>query len=359
MLRRALAGLEPRPAVVDAAILGLLGFEVVSGLVSLIGGTPDWAWLFAAHAIAGVTLVVLVTWKLRRVWPRLRSSAGRPDHLASSVALTILAVCTLAAGIAWSMLDVVRIGGYTLLTVHMVLGLLVVPVLIWHLRHRFRLPTERDLEGRRTMLQFAATVGAAAVAWRLSDTIARLGGLFRADERFTGSKDAGGSGNDYPVTMWVADDPAPIDVDEWQLSVTGHVDSPLSVSYGDLLGNEAAVGTESALLDCTSGWYAERQWTGVGLAEVAALADPTDEATWVVVRSVTGYRWSFPLSAADDLLLATHVDGERLSHGHGAPLRLVAPGRRGFQWVKWVESIEVRRRRDLSQWIAIFVSGFT
>jgi DMSO/TMAO reductase YedYZ molybdopterin-dependent catalytic subunit len=61
---------------------------------------------------------------------------------------------------------------------------------------------------------------------------------------------------------------------------------------------------------------------------------------------------------AREALLATHVDGDRLSHGHGAPARLVAPGRRGFQWVKWIEHVEVQRHQDLSQWIAIFVSGF-
>jgi DMSO/TMAO reductase YedYZ molybdopterin-dependent catalytic subunit len=57
-------------------------------------------------------------------------------------------------------------------------------------------------------------------------------------------------------------------------------------------------------------------------------------------------------------MLATHVDGEELSHGHGFPLRLVAPGRRGFQWVKWVEEVRVTRRRDHSERLAIFVSGF-
>ncbi len=72
---------------------------------------------------------------------------------------------------------------------------------------------------------------------------------------------------------------------------------------------------------------------------------------------MTGYRWSLPLSEARDAVLATHVDGERLAHGHGYPLRLVAPGRRGFQWVKWVESVRVSKRRELGEWLAIFVSG--
>ncbi len=33
-------------------------------------------------------------------------------------------------------------------------------------------------------------------------------------------------------------------------------------------------------------------------------------------------------------LLATHIGEEPLSHEHGFPLRLVAPCRRGFEWVK-------------------------
>ena len=37
---------------------------------------------------------------------------------------------------------------------------------------------------------------------------------------------------------------------------------------------------------------------------------------------------------------------EPLSHEHGAPVRLVAPGRRGFQWVKWVTHVELHVERD-------------
>ena len=64
-------------------------------------------------------------------------------------------------------------------------------------------------------------------------------------------------------------------------------------------------------------------------------------AASVRVVGVTGYARRFSLDRARHLLLATHVAGEPLDHGHGAPLRLVVPGRRGFDWVKWVVAVEV------------------
>jgi DMSO/TMAO reductase YedYZ molybdopterin-dependent catalytic subunit len=72
-------------------------------------------------------------------------------------------------------------------------------------------------------------------------------------------------------------------------------------------------------------------------------AGPRDGARSLLFRSVTGYSRRFPLEEAGDLLLATHVEGEVLSAGHGFPLRLVAPGHRGYGWVKWVAEVELSR----------------
>ena len=77
------------------------------------------------------------------------------------------------------------------------------------------------------------------------------------------------------------------------------------------------------------------------------------------VISHTGYRWSFGLDHARGLLLATHVGDEPLSHGHGAPARLVVPGRRGFQWVKWVTRIEVHSDPDPGAVASTVWSSFT
>ncbi|MFC7134534.1 MULTISPECIES: molybdopterin-dependent oxidoreductase [Salinibaculum] len=348
--------LAPPARLVDWSILTLVALEVGSGLVSLVAGTPDWGWLFVVHSVGGVTLLVMLFFKFRRVRPRVTKRSLWDGGTPVSILLGTLALAAFVTGTIWALTGVVRIGRYTLLTVHMVLGVLVVPVLLWHLRHRFRWPNRRTVDGRREAIRFTALVGFGAVTWRLKEVASSLVGLAGADRRFTGSTDAEGEGNDFPVTSWVADDPDPVDVADWSLAVDGEVERALAFDYGDLTG--VGDSERRALLDCTSGWYAERDWRGVRVGDLLAETGTTDAARWVRFVSVTGYRWSLPIEEAQDALLATHVDGQRLTHGHGAPLRLVAPGRRGFQWVKWVERVDVTRSQDLGQWIAIFVSGF-
>jgi DMSO/TMAO reductase YedYZ molybdopterin-dependent catalytic subunit len=52
----------------------------------------------------------------------------------------------------------------------------------------------------------------------------------------------------------------------------------------------------------------------------------------------------FPHADAGDLFLAVGYGGVPLGRGHGAPVRLVAPGRRGPWWVKWVTSVQLDER---------------
>jgi hypothetical protein len=335
-----------------------------SRLARTPGATPDWGWLFIVHSVGGFTLVILLFWKFRRVRPRVTNRSLWDGGTPVSILLGALALAALLTGTMWTLTGVVRIGSFTLLTIHMILGVLVVPVLLWHLRHRFRWPRTRDVAGRREALRYTALIGTGAMTWRAQEFASDLLGLVGADRRFTGSGDAGGEGNRFPVTSWVADDPEPIDTDQWNLTVTGLVSEKRTFDYGSLTPGVAGTGPvqtgteQRALLDCTSGWYAERDWQGVRVGDLLDTANPDEDARWVRFRSVTGYRWSLPIEEASDALLATHVDGQSLSHGHGAPLRLVAPGRRGFQWVKWIDSVEVTRAQDFGQWVAIFVSGF-
>jgi DMSO/TMAO reductase YedYZ molybdopterin-dependent catalytic subunit len=129
-----------------------------------------------------------------------------------------------------------------------------------------------------------------------------------------------------PVTQWFTDGVPRIDVDAYELLVTRPEEPTLRLSYGELLAMSST--TRAAVLDCTGGWWAEQTWRGIRLDR---LLGPLEHGS-IAVRSVTGYTRRFPPEEATALLLATHVGGDPLSPGHGAPIRLVAPGRRAWWW---------------------------
>ena len=139
------------------------------------------------------------------------------------------------------------------------------------------------------------------------------------------------------MVSWLNDRPPRIDAAEWRLSVTGAVERELDIGYDDLDQRRGI----TAVIDCTGGWYSEQDWRGVPVADLLAEAGTSPQAASITVTSATGYYRRFSMAEAGEYLLATHVGDGPLSRGHGYPARLVAPDKRGFEWVKWVVSIEV------------------
>ena len=352
--RALLRALEPRPRIVDWSIFLAVLVETVSGFVSFLGVSAAWAPLFWLHRIVGLTLIVLLGFKLARVRHRITDAEQwQPSTLLSIVTL-LFAVAAIGSGVVW-VFGYDPAGPVTLLTVHAALGSVLVVLMAAHMWTRFRPPRRVDFQRRRTTMQYSVLLVAGAVTYRGQQLLNRLLETNGKNRRLTGSQQRDGEGNDaFPPTSWVADDPDPIDVDEWQLTVRGVVDQRLELDYGQL---DPAT-SEEALLDCTSGWYTVQQWDGLRVGDLLDAAGVGEGAEYVRFVSTTGYRWSLPIEEARDAVLATHVGGEPLSHGHGAPLRLVAPGRRGFQWVKWIERIDVRRQGDPAQWLVTLISGF-
>ncbi|MDQ3715124.1 MAG: molybdopterin-dependent oxidoreductase, partial [Actinomycetota bacterium] len=171
-----------------------------------------------------------------------------------------------------------------------------------------------------------------AVAYLVVEGAGRLTGSPAADRRQTGSHELDPA--QMPVTIWLFDDVPALDSAEHQVSVDGQTWTRSALA-------QLPSATEfEATLDCTNGWYAQASWRGVSLAE---LLDPARVrgSHSIRVTSATGYARTFPVRDVDFLWLATELNGRELTAGHGAPVRLVAPGRRGFWWVKWVASVEL------------------
>jgi DMSO/TMAO reductase YedYZ molybdopterin-dependent catalytic subunit len=347
-----------RPRLVDWSLLAATLFETTTGLISFTVGKPEGRWLFWLHGIVGVAIVLLLAWKVARVWPRLQS----PRQWRTSAAGTLLSLLALIAALAaigsgvwWS--SFLTPQGYPNgLNWHVIFSLLLTLLVAGHMLVRFKPLRRSDFEGRRTLMRSLSLAAFGGALWAGQQGANHLLGLPGAERRFTGSREVGSmQGLAFPVTMWMFDNPRPVDADRFTLNVTGAVEAEQRLTLEEV----AALPPRSitALLDCTGGWYTTQEWHGIGVGDLLAAARPTSGAVGVSFLSVTGYRWSVPLDEAQSLLLAHSVGSEQLDHGRGWPLRLVAPGRRGFQWVKWVTEIRVLEARDVGQWGVIFTSG--
>lgn len=97
---------------------------------------------------------------------------------------------------------------------------------------------------------------------------------------------------------------------------------------------------------CVEGWSASGTWTGVRLRDLMAMVG-APRGTNVKVTSLQPdgpYRVTLlPHNYVDaqDTLLATHLNGNRLSIDHGFPCRVIAPNRPGVLQTKWVSRLEV------------------
>lgn len=331
------------PRGTDWSLAALVALLVITGVLTLFAGRPDDAWIFAVHDAGAGALVLVVAWKLRRVGRRVPRLRGWDRRTAAGLSATALVLVALGSGIAWSSGAQVYFAGFGLMNWHFVMGLLLALGVAVHLGLRAKPVRRRDLMHRRQFLHAAGITAAGIAAWRVQRPLEAWLGWRGARRRFTGSYEADSfAGNAFPATSWVADHPAPLDTGAYRLAVGGLVRTPLAVPLGTLGAPDELIAT----LDCTGGFHSTQRWRGVFLGHLLDRAGARSEAGHLRVISRTGYRWSFGLREARELLLATHVGEEPLSHDHGAPVRLVAPGHRGFEWVKWVVRIELHAGGD-------------
>ena len=133
-----------------------------------------------------------------------------------------------------------------------------------------------------------------------------------------------------------------------QLSVSGDVKTPLSLSLADLKGLPRT--TLKATNEHQDG--KEEMYEGVSVAVLLKQAGAPQlrgatMATYVLIEAADGYRVIFSLAELDsefqesDVLVADTLDGAPLGEKIG-PLRLVVPhDKRPARWVRMLQSIKI------------------
>lgn len=327
----------------NLALLGLLLLQTITGYYGMTSGREPEAWLLWLHGIGSYALLILLLFKGVVIWDAIRrKNRWTRDRVIFLVTLVLLLITT-GLGLIWTLDGPRYLGGFSFVSLHIYIAVPVMALMLWHAWKMRFIRRVRGAADRRLFLNSALLALAGLVVWRSAASLKAWAGLPGASRRFTGSYEVGSWTGRFPSVSWIADRPRPVAADSWRLRIVGAVEREIELTYGELVSRPQV--QADAALDCTGGWYTLQRWQGVTVGELLDMASPMAAAASVTFESVTGYKRRFDIVAARDFLLGLGMVIDEtytpLGHAHGFPVRLVAPGERGLEWVKWLASIQV------------------
>ena len=138
---------------------------------------------------------------------------------------------------------------------------------------------------------------------------------------------------------------------DWNITVDGEVENPLTLSWADL---QALTQAESISdFHCVEGWSVLKQrWGGVLFKTIQEKVKPREGAKYVLFECADHYTTSLPLSdlQGDDIILAHSLNGEELPQPYGGPMRLVVPQKYAYKSAMWVTRITYSKKDKLGFW---------
>ena len=134
-----------------------------------------------------------------------------------------------------------------------------------------------------------------------------------------------------------------IDQATYYLAIEGMVDHPITFTYADLEALPQI--SVLATLECVEGWSYTAKWTGPSLSAILAQAGVQPGAVIAIFGTADdpdGFT-SLDLSYinANNIILALKDNDITLPAANGFPVRVVAAGKWGYKWAKWVTSVDI------------------
>jgi DMSO/TMAO reductase YedYZ molybdopterin-dependent catalytic subunit len=137
-----------------------------------------------------------------------------------------------------------------------------------------------------------------------------------------------------------------VEVKSWRLEIKGHVKNPLTLAYQQITALPQI--ERNVLLVCPGFFVNHGHWKGISIKELLKLAQAEEGITRVTIRGPrppNEHMQAFPIGdvLSDKVFLAYEVNSEPLPEKHGFPLRVVAEGYYGFDWIKYVYSVTAEK----------------
>jgi DMSO/TMAO reductase YedYZ molybdopterin-dependent catalytic subunit len=181
----------------------------------------------------------------------------------------------------------------------------------------------------------------AALRRRLLPADTDLGALLFENPKYLDSRNLPITPIDKFGTMGLSEHQ--VDLQHWQLTIGGAVARPIRFTYDQITAMPAV--SRDVLLICPGVFAYHARWRGISIWPLLEQAGVDMKTTYVDVGGPAGpYEkvQRFPLREVqtNKAFLAYAVNGKRLPEKHGFPLRAVAEGYVGAEWIKFVERID-------------------
>jgi DMSO/TMAO reductase YedYZ molybdopterin-dependent catalytic subunit len=128
---------------------------------------------------------------------------------------------------------------------------------------------------------------------------------------------------------------------QWDFRIWGSVEKPVRLTWDEF--SKLPRAHSKSDFHCVTRWSRfDNEWDGVAFKDVLRLVHLNPEAKFALVHGEQGYTANVPLADLnrDDVLFATHHEGQPLTPDHGYPLRLIVPHLYAWKSVKWVRGLE-------------------
>lgn len=164
----------------------------------------------------------------------------------------------------------------------------------------------------------------------------------------------------------------------WKLTVSGDVETPITLDYDDLT-KMFALEERIYRLRCVEAWSMVIPWIGFQLSALLAKAKPLSSAKYVAFETlfdpeqmpgqasrILGGGINYPyveglrIDEAENplTLLAVGLYGKTLPPQNGAPIRLVVPWKYGFKSIKSIVGIKLLKTKPPTTWNQLAASEY-